>query len=162
MTALSLRNPAQMLDFRRFSSDELLGHYEAEAAVLRQRSTIPVTTNFMVTTHQSEQDYFAWAPECDVVSQDHYLDHRLPHPHAEQAFTDDLTRGLARGSWLLMESATSAVNWQPVNVAKRPFGLVRLLGPMAGEVVPSWIKRAREGRAKPTPLYFIGAHRRAL
>ena len=59
-----------------------------------------------------------WAPDCDVVSQDHYLDHRLPHPHAEQAFTDDLTRGLAGGSWLLMESATSAVNWQPVNVAE--------------------------------------------
>ena len=56
----------------------------------------------------------------DVVSQDHYLDHRLPHPRAEQAFADDLTRGVAGGSWLLMESATSAVNWQPVNVAKRP------------------------------------------
>src|SRR5947199_10043413 len=60
------------------------------------------------------------SPECDVVSQDHYLDHRLAHPHAEQAFADDLTRGVAGGSWLLMESATSAVNWQPVNIAKRP------------------------------------------
>src|SRR5262245_42688439 len=30
-----------------------------------------------------------------------------------------------------------------VNIAKRPFGLVRLLGPMAGEVVPGWVKRAR-------------------
>ena len=86
----------------------------------RQHSTVPVTTNFMIMAHQSEQDYFAWAPEMDVVSQDHYLDHRLPHPHAEQAFADDLTRGVAGGSWLLMESATSAVNWQPVNVAKRP------------------------------------------
>ena len=27
---------------------------------------------------------------------------------------------MAGGAWLLMESATSAVNWQPVNVAKRP------------------------------------------
>ncbi|MGH8918205.1 MAG: beta-galactosidase, partial [Actinomycetes bacterium] len=82
---------------------------------------IPVTTNFMVSSHQSEQDYFRWAPDMDVISQDHYLDHRLPHPRAEQAFTDDLTRGVAGGApWLLMESATSAVNWQPVNVAKRP------------------------------------------
>jgi len=39
-----------------------------------------------------------------------------------------------------------------VNVAKRPFGLVRLLGPMAGEVVPSWVRRAREGRAMPAPF----------
>lgn len=113
-------NPTQQLDFARFSSDALLDYYRAERDVIREHSTLPVTTNFMVTTHQSEQDYFAWAPECDVVSQDHYLDHRLPHPHAEQAFTDDLTRALAGGSWLLMESATSAVNWQPVNVAKRP------------------------------------------
>jgi beta-galactosidase len=113
-------NPTQQLDFARFSSDALLDYYRAERDVLRRHSDLPVTTNFMVMSHQSEQDYFAWAPELDVVSQDHYLDHRLPHPRAEQAFSDDLVRGLAGGSWLLMESATSAVNWQPVNVAKRP------------------------------------------
>ena len=113
-------NPTQQLDFARFSSDALLDYHRAERDVLRQHSTVPVTTNFMISEHQSEQDYFAWAPECDVVSQDHYLDHRLPHPRAEQAFADDLTRGVAGGSWLLMESATSAVNWQPVNVAKQP------------------------------------------
>jgi beta-galactosidase len=113
-------NPTQQLDFARFSSDALLDYYRAERDVLRRHSTVPVTTNFMIMPHQSEQDYFAWAPDVDVVSQDHYLDHRLPHPHAEQAFADDLTRGVAGGSWLLMESATSAVNWQPVNVAKRP------------------------------------------
>src|SRR6185312_10702615 len=113
-------NPTHQLDFARFSSDALLDYYRAERDVLRRHSDLPVTTNFMVMSHQSEQDYFAWAPELDVVSQDHYLDHRLPHPHAEQAFTDDLTRGVAGGSWLLMESASAAVNWQPVNVAKRP------------------------------------------
>lgn len=114
-------NPTQELDFARFSSDELLSHHRAERGVLRAHSAVPVTTNLMVTAHQSEQDYFRWAPDLDVVAQDHYLDHRLPHPHDEQAFTDDLTRGVAGGApWVLMESATSAVNWQPVNVAKRP------------------------------------------
>ena len=114
-------NPTQQLDFARFSSDELLSHHRAERAAIREHSDKPVTTNFMVTSHQCEQDYFAWAPDQDVVSQDHYLDHRLADPHAEQAFTDDLTRGLAGGGpWMLMESATSAVNWQPVNIAKRP------------------------------------------
>jgi beta-galactosidase len=113
-------NPTHELDFARFSSDELLAYHVAERDLIRRHSAVPVTTNFMVSAHQSEQDYFAWAPECDIVSQDHYLDHRLPHPRAEQAFADDLTRGVAGGSWLLMESATSAVNWQPVNVAKRP------------------------------------------
>ena len=113
-------NPTQQLDFARFSSDALLDYHRAERDVLRRHSTVPVTTNFMIMPHQCEQDYFAWASDVDVVSQDHYLDHRLPHPRAEQAFADDLTRGVAGGSWLLMESATSAVNWQPVNIAKRP------------------------------------------
>ncbi len=114
-------NPTQQLDFARFSSDELLSYHRAERAAIREHSDKPVTTNFMVTSHQSEQDYFTWAADQDVVSQDHYLDHRLADPHAEQAFTDDLTRGIAGGRpWMLMESATSAVNWQPVNVAKRP------------------------------------------
>jgi beta-galactosidase len=115
-------NPTQALDFARFSSDELLSYYRAERDVLRELSPrVPVTTNLMVTSHQSEQDYFRWAPEMDLISQDHYLDHRLPDPQAEQAFCDDLTRGVAGGRpWMLMESAPSAVNWQPVNVAKRP------------------------------------------
>jgi beta-galactosidase len=114
-------NPTQELDFARFCSDELLAHHRAERAAVRAHSDRPVTTNFMVTAHQSEQDYVAWAAEQDLVSQDHYLDHRLPHPHAEQSFTDDLVRGVAGGApWMLMETATSAVNWQPVNIAKRP------------------------------------------
>lgn len=114
-------NPTHELDFARFSSDALLDYYRAERDVLRDLCpAVPVTTNFMVMSHQSDQDYFTWAPEMDVVSQDHYLDHRLRDPHAEQAFSDDLVRGVAGGPWLLMESATSAVNWQPVNVAKRP------------------------------------------
>jgi hypothetical protein len=83
-------NPTQQLDFARFSSDALLDYYRAERDVLRQHSTVPVTTNFMIMEHRSEQDYFAWASDMDVVSQDHYLDHRLPHPRAEQAFADDL------------------------------------------------------------------------
>jgi beta-galactosidase len=113
-------NPTHELDFARFSSDELLAYHRAEREVLRRSTSRPVTTNFMVSSHQNEQDYFAWAPDQDVVSQDHYLDARLPYPRSEQAFTDDLTRGVAGGPWMLMESATSAVNWQPVNVAKRP------------------------------------------
>lgn len=115
-------NPTQQLDFHRFSSDALLDHHCAERDLLRELSPgVPVTTNFMVMDHHSRMDYFRWAAEQDVVSNDHYLDHRLDHPHAEQAFSADLTRGVAGGApWLLMESSTSAVNWQPVNIAKRP------------------------------------------
>src|SRR4029453_7725658 len=60
--ALSVRNPAQLVDFQRFSSDALLDHYRAEAEVLRRHSTVPVTTNFMVTAHIRNLDYWSWAP----------------------------------------------------------------------------------------------------
>jgi beta-galactosidase len=124
--ALSLRNPAQLVDFQRFSSDELLGYYRAEAALLRTHSDVPVTTNFMVTAHIRNLDYWSWAPEMDVIANDHYLDHRLGDPVAELSFAADLTRGLAGGRpWMLMEQAAGAVNWQPHNVTKAPGEMIR-------------------------------------
>ncbi|MEV6343837.1 beta-galactosidase [Actinoplanes sp. NPDC051851] len=124
--ALSLRNPAQIVDFHRFSSDELLDYYRGEAEILRGHSTVPVTTNFMVTAHIRNLDYWSWAPEMDLIANDHYLDHRLGDPVAELSFAADLTRGLAQGRpWMLMEQAAGAVNWQPHNVTKAPGELIR-------------------------------------
>ncbi|WP_238490263.1 beta-galactosidase [Actinoplanes flavus] len=124
--ALSLRNPAQIVDFHRFSSDELLGYYRAEASILRTHSEAPVTTNFMVTAHIRNLDYWSWAPEMDVIANDHYLDHRLGDPVAELSFAADLTRGLAGGRpWMLMEQAAGAVNWQPHNLTKAPGEMIR-------------------------------------
>jgi beta-galactosidase len=123
---LSSRNPGQVLDFHRFSSDELLDYYCREREVIRRHSAVPVTTNFMVTAHIRNLDYWRWAPEVDVVANDHYLDHRLGDPITELSFSADLTRGLAGGEpWLLMEQAAGAVNWQPYNLAKAPGELTR-------------------------------------
>ncbi len=120
-------NPTQELDFRRFSSDELLANFVAERDVLHELSPgVPVTTNFMVTEHIREMDYWAWAREVDVVSNDHYLVAADPEGHRELAFSADLTRGLASGGpWLLMETSPGAVNWQPRNIARRPGELLR-------------------------------------
>jgi beta-galactosidase len=114
-------NPTQALDFRRFSSDELLDCYRAERDVLhRLTPDIPVTTNLMAGMFW-ELDYWTWARELDVVSTDHYLRGELESPHTDLAFAADLTRSLAGGRpWLLMEHSTSAVNWQPRNLAKTP------------------------------------------
>lgn len=123
---LSFLNPSQGIDFARFSSDELLSYYLAEADVLRQHSDIPVTTNFMVTAHIRTQDYWRWAPQMDLIANDHYLDNRLAVPHRELSFSADTTRGLAQGKpWLLMEHSTSAVNWQPINRTKTDGELLR-------------------------------------
>lgn len=120
-------NPTQQLDFLRFSSDQLLDHFVAERDVLHEVSPgVPVTTNFMVMRHMWEMDYLRWGRELDVVSNDHYLVAEDPHSHQELAFSADLTRGTAGGRpWLLMEHSTSAVNWQPRNLAKRPGEMLR-------------------------------------
>lgn len=118
---LSLRNPGQILDFHRFSSDEQLALYRAEAQILRAHSDMPVTTNFMVTAHIRDLDYWTWAGDMDLITNDHYLDRRLDDARGELSFAADLTRGLAQGEpWLLMETSTGAVNWQPYNLAKGP------------------------------------------
>jgi beta-galactosidase len=114
-------NPTQALDFCRFSSDELLDCYRAEREVLRRLTPdVPVTTNLMAGKFW-ELDYWAWARELDIISTDHYLPGELDSPHIDLAFAADLARSLAGGRpWLLMEHSTSAVNWQPRNIAKTP------------------------------------------
>lgn len=111
-------NPTQNLDWRRFSSDELLACFIAERDVLRAATPdLPITTNFMGAF--KPVDYFRWAPEEDIVSDDHYLLSADPASHLHLAMTADLMRSLGDGRpWILMEQSTSAVNWQPRNIAK--------------------------------------------
>jgi beta-galactosidase len=115
----ALGNPTQALDFDRFSSDELLDCFRAERDVLRAHTPhVPITTNLMAGMFW-DLDYWAWAAELDLVSTDHYLPAEDPANEVHQAFAADLTRSLAGGRpWLLMEHSTSAVNWQPRNLAK--------------------------------------------
>ena len=126
-SALAFRNPTQRLDFRRFSSDELLACYIAERDALRAITPqVPITTNFMVQPFARDIDYWRWAGEVDLVTNDHYMDASDPDAHIELALSADVVRGLAGGApWLLMEHATSAVNWQPRNIAKQPGELLR-------------------------------------
>lgn len=111
-----IRNPTQVLDFDRFSSDALLSLYRAEAEILRLHAPgVPVTTNFM--GFFKDVDYWSWAPHVDVVSDDLYPDPADSRSHIRSAATRDLMRSLGGGRpWLLMEQATSAVNWRPPNV----------------------------------------------
>ncbi|MFD5805022.1 beta-galactosidase [Streptomyces sp. NPDC127020] len=119
-----LRNPAQLLDFRRFTSDMLLECFVAERDIVRRHTPhLPVTTNFMPLW--SGQDAWRWAEEEDVVSVDLYPDPRDPYGAQEGALVQDLTRSQARGPWMLMEQAAGPVNWRGVNHPK-PRGLNRL------------------------------------
>ena len=117
--AASAVNPAQRLDFARFTDHALRECYIAERDAIRAHSSVPITTNFMAASCPST-DLWAWGREVDVVSNDHYLTAADEHPEIGLALAADLTRSVAGGKpWMLMEHSTSAVNWQPRNVAKR-------------------------------------------
>ncbi|MEU5167011.1 MULTISPECIES: beta-galactosidase [Streptomyces] len=119
-----MRNPAQELDFKRFTSDALMECYVAERDIVaRHTPHIPVTTNFMPLW--SGQDAWAWAEEEDIVSVDVYPDPTDPAGGQYNAMLADMTRSQARGPWMLMEQAAGPVNWRGVNHPK-PEGLNRL------------------------------------
>lgn len=117
--APTFRNPTQLLDFDRFSSDQLLECYRAEARIIRASSPVPITTNFM--GFFKPVDYWKWAGEVDVVSDDSYPDPADPDSPAYAAMTRDLMRSLRGGApWILMEQSPSAVNWRRRNAPKLP------------------------------------------
>ncbi|SIS11104.1 beta-galactosidase [Microbacterium sp. RURRCA19A] len=124
--AATTTNPSQRLDFARFSSESLLDCFRAERDAIRAHTPdLPVTTNFMASTEVS-MDLWRWAPEVDVVATDHYLQAERDDRHILLSMDADLTRSLGDGRpWMLMEHSTSAVNWQPRNLAKLPGELAR-------------------------------------
>ncbi|GAA3343805.1 beta-galactosidase [Amorphoplanes nipponensis] len=109
-----LPNPAQVLDFRRFTSDELLAAYVEQRDVLRAATPgVPVTTNF-VLGGWVPVDHARWAREVDQVAIDHYPSDPGSGAEEQAAFAADLARGWARhtpggSGWLLMETAPNLV-----------------------------------------------------
>jgi beta-galactosidase len=123
--APSVVNPAQRLDFARFTDHQLRACFRAERDAIRAHASQPVTTNFMANQSWTT-DLWAWAREVDIVSDDHYLWAADPEGEIGLAIAADLSRSVGGGKpWILMEHSTSAVNWQPRNVAKRPGELAR-------------------------------------
>lgn len=120
-------NPGQLLDYERFSSDALLDQYRAEREIiLRHTPDLPVTTNFMVGLGPDVVDYARWAPEVDIVANDHYTYGPDPLRHQDIAFAGDRMRGMSTGRpWMLMEHAAGAPSWHPINQAKKPGERIR-------------------------------------
>ncbi|GAA4598520.1 beta-galactosidase [Actinoplanes octamycinicus] len=123
-----LPNPAQVLDFRRFLSDELLGAFVEQRDLLRAANPdIPITTNFVQGGWVSV-DHARWAAELDLVAVDHYPADAGDGAEAETAFGGDLARGWAAGqggAWLLMETAPNLIYTPGRMHAKEPGRLTR-------------------------------------
>ena len=133
-------NPAHWLDFRRFSSDQVVAFNRAQVNILRNASPgRDLIHNYMGFFTQF--DHHAVAADLDVASWDSYplgfLEQfwfsdaeklryaRQGHPDIA-AFHHDLYRGLhPNGRWSVMEQQPGPVNWARYNPAPLS-GMVRL------------------------------------
>jgi beta-galactosidase len=123
----AFRNPGQALDYQRFTSDSLCNVIIAEVEAVR--SVDPqanVTTNAL--PFHKPCDYFEWYRHVDIAAWDSY-----PDPAGglaeicANAFNHDLFRGVKGGlPFILMEQASTQVNWRPMNALKPP-GQMRAL-----------------------------------
>lgn len=132
-------NPAHVLDFRRFASDQVVAFNRAQVEILRRHTAAPIAHNYMGRI--TEFDHWAVGADLEIASWDSYplgfLSDRL-EASAEhkatflrqgdpdfQAFHHDLYRAVGRGRWWIMEQQPGPVNWAPWNPAPLP-GMVRL------------------------------------
>ena len=116
-------NPGQLLDFRRFWSDELLAAYCEQRDEIRGAAPgCPGHHELHPARTTRSIDPWAWCREVDVVAVDHYLSATGPEGHADIAFAADRARSWAGGRpWLLMEQATRLV-YANGRVLSRPPG----------------------------------------
>ena len=177
-------NPAHWLDFRRFSSDQVVAFNQAQVDIIRRHSPgRDITHNFM--GFFTEFDHHDVGADIDVASWDSYplgfleqfwfsevdkLDYgRQGHPDIA-AFHHDLYRGTVSTSrWWVMEQQPGPVNWARYNPAPLP-GMVRLwtLEAMAhgAELVsyfrwrqfPMAQEQMHAGLLRPDRTDDIGAH----
>lgn len=138
-------NPAHRLDYRRFSSDQVLSYHTMQAALVRARSPGRfISHNVMGFFDQF--DHFALADDVDVCGWDSYpvgftacmmdLDEatrarfvRTGHPDAaalnHDLYRSAIERSAGGGRMWVMEQQPGPVNWAPYNPAPPP-GMVRL------------------------------------
>jgi beta-galactosidase len=132
-------NPAHVLDFRRYSSDQVVAFNRVQTEILRRCTDAPLIHNYMGRV--LDFDHFDVGADLDVASWDSYpigfLSDRLDADDAHkarflrqgdpdcQAFHHDLYRAVGRGRMWVMEQQPGPVNWAPYNPAPLP-GMARL------------------------------------
>ncbi|SFR00951.1 beta-galactosidase [Poseidonocella sedimentorum] len=132
-------NPAHVMAFRRFSSDQVIQYNRMQAEILRAHTDAPLIHNYMGRI--TEFDHYEVGEDLDIASWDSYpigfLSDRLEASDAHkqaflrqgdpdmQAFHHDIYRRVGKGRWWVMEQQPGPVNWAPYNPAPLP-GMVRL------------------------------------
>ncbi len=132
-------NPAHILDFRRFTSDQVARFNQAQVDAIRAYSDAPISHNYMGRV--TEFDHFDVGRQMEIATWDSYplgfLEDRVGASPEDQrhyarqgdpdfqAFHHDLYRAVGQdGRWWVMEQQPGPVNWAPSNPAPLP-GMVR-------------------------------------
>ena len=132
-------NPAHVLDFRRFASDQVIAFNRAQVDAIRLFSDKPCIHNYMGRV--TDFDHFALGEDLDIASWDSYpvgfLEMVLEEDAAWknrfsrqgdpdfQAFHHDLYRAVGKGQLWIMEQQPGPVNWANWNPIPMD-GMVRL------------------------------------
>ena len=132
-------NPAHWLEFRRYTSDQVVAFNRLQCDIIREYSNAPISHNYMGRI--TDFDHFKVGEDLDIATWDSYpigfLADRAGASEEKQrrymrqgdpdfqAFHHDLYRSVGKGRWWIMEQQPGPVNWAPVNPDPLP-GMVRL------------------------------------
>ena len=132
-------NPAHWLEFRRYTSDQVVAFNRLQCDIIREYSNAPISHNYMGRI--TDFDHFKVGADLDIATWDSYpigfLADRAGATQEKQrrfmrqgdpdfqAFHHDLYRSVGKGRWWIMEQQPGPVNWAPVNPDPLP-GMVRL------------------------------------
>jgi beta-galactosidase len=132
-------NPAHWLEFRRYTSDQVVAFNRLQCDIIREYSNAPISHNYMGRV--TDFDHFNVGNDLDIATWDSYpigfLADRAGASQEKQrrfmrqgdpdfqAFHHDLYRSVGKGRWWIMEQQPGPVNWAPVNPDPLP-GMVRL------------------------------------
>ncbi len=120
-------NPALMLDYNRFASENVIRFSSWQASLIRRQCPgVPVTTNTWFCEHMP--DFYQEFKDLDFVAYDNYPPTRLPEdPEAcvSHAFHLDLMRGVKRAPFWIMEQLSGGPGcWMPMCRMPSP-GMIR-------------------------------------
>ncbi len=132
-------NPSHVLDFYRYSSDQVVSYNKQQVDILRELSPgRDIIHNFMGFYH--EFDHFKVGADLDIAAWDSYPTgflemfsfsdeekkryYRQGHPDIA-AFHHDLYRRCGNGRWAVIEQQPGPVNWAHHNSVPLP-GMIRL------------------------------------
>jgi beta-galactosidase len=123
----SFRNPGQVLDYKRFMNASILNLFCGEISAIRAAGAQQSTFTNMVFG-LTALDQFEWAKYADYTAIDMYPDPSLGNDAwCSTAFAYDVIRSAKLNKpFLLLEQATTQVNWRPINQLKPP-GMMRAL-----------------------------------